>query len=893
MVNDISMKKQIDFDKLEKKWQKKWSDQKIFESVADKREKFFINFPYPYINGHLHLGHAFSVTRVDVMARYKRMQGYNVLFPQGWHCTGTPVWAAAQRIREKEEKQIQIMKSMGFSDKEIVKFGNVKHWIDTFVPAAQEDLSRLGASIDWRRSFVTTDLNPIYDKFIKWQFRKLKEKGFIEKGERPVVWCEKDKMVVGDHDRSEGEGETPQEYYLMKFKFGDSYLVAATLRPETVFGQTNFWVNSEVNYVKTEVGEEKWIVSKECMEKLALQGKNVKMIEYVKGKDLVGKYCEAPLTKRKIIILPAKFVDSSIGTGLVVSVPSDAPYDYVALRNFQDIKSEDKKKLGFNIKQIEEIEELEVIPIIKTNKYGDKAGVKVVEDAKVINQDDSLLEKLTQEVYKEGYHSGVLLNNCAEYSGMKVLEAKEKIKSDLMKRKLLEVFYELTGKVVCRCLTNCNVKIVKDQWFLKYGDNKWKETVRRELAGMKLHPELVRQQFNYVIGWLNDWACTHHHGTGTKLPWDEKWVIESLSDSTIYMAYYTIAHLIKDYPEKKIDDSFFDYIFLGKGKGDLKMQKMKKEFEYWYPFDVRSSGKDLVQNHLSFCLFNHAAIFPEKYWPKSFSVNGWLLIEGEKMSKSKGNFFTIRQILEKNSADSIRAGLMLGGEGLDDPNFGFGNLEIVAQKLNSFIDFVKENYVKKIKKRDIGRNEKLLLSNVNRYLKEGSESMENMMFRTGFDKLFYQFQRVLKEYTNKGNVNQQVLNDFIEIQIKVIAPFCPHTAEELWNLIGKKDLVSISDWPKFDESKINVKLEESEKAVDKTVGDILNVLRIIKEKQGKESEKVYLYVIPNELEAYNGELIGKRVGKEVKVYIVNDKNKYDPEGKAGKARPGKPGIYVQ
>jgi leucyl-tRNA synthetase len=891
-MTGIDIKKKVDFLKIEKKWQKKWDKDNVFESVPDKREKFFINFPYPYINGHLHLGHAFSVTRVDVMARYKRMTGFNVLFPQGWHCTGTPVWAATQRIREKEEKQIQIMKSMGFADKEIKKFGEVKHWIDTFVPAAQEDLGRLGASIDWRRSFITTDLNSRYDKFIKWQFTKLREKGFVEKGERPVVWCEKDKMVVGDHDRSEGEGETAQEYFLMKFKFGDSYLVAATLRPETIFGQTNFWVNPEVNYVKAKVGKDNWIVSKECFDKLVLQNKDAKCLEYVPGKSLIGKYCEAPLIKRKIIILPAKFVDSNLGTGMVVSVPSDAPYDYVALRNFQDVKAEDKKKMGFNLKQIEEIEDLEIIPIIKTNKYGDKAGVKVVEDSKVITQDDPRLEKLTQEVYKEGYHSGVLLDNCGDYSGMKVIDAKEKIKSDLIKLGLLDVFYELTGNVVCRCLTPCKVKIVSDQWFLKYGDSKWKELVRKELNGMKLHPEIVRQQFNYVIGWLNDWACTHHHGTGTKLPWDEKWVIESLSDSTIYMAYYTIAHLIKDYPENKINNELFDFVFLGKGKGDLKMQKMRKEFEYWYPFDVRSSGKDLVQNHLSFCLFNHAAIFPEKYWPKSFSVNGWLLVEGEKMSKSKGNFYTIRQILEKHSADSIRAGLMLSGEGLDDPNFGFTNLEVVSQKLEAFYDFVNENY-KKAEKEEIGRNEKLLISALNRYLKEGSEAMENMMFRTAFDKLFYQMQRVLKEYMNKGSINQKVLNEFIEKQIRVISPFCPHISEELWSMIGNKDLVSLNEWPISDEKQIDSKLEESEKAVDKSVGDILNVLRIVKEKQGKESKKVFLYVMPSEKEAYNEELIGRRVGKEVKVFIVNDKMKYDPEGKAGKAKPGKPGIYVE
>ncbi|MEK6934231.1 MAG: leucine--tRNA ligase [Nanoarchaeota archaeon] len=882
----------INFKEIEKKWQKKWEDAKIFESVPDKRRKFFINFPYPYINGHLHLGHAFSITRVDVIARYKRMKGFNVLFPQGWHCTGTPVWAAAQRIREKEVKQIEIIKNMGFSDEEIPKFKEVKHWIDTFVPAAKEDLFRLGESIDWRRSFITTELNPYYDKFIRWQFRKLREKNLVDKGIRPVVWCVKDQMVVGDHDRIQGEGETPQEFYLLKFKFGEDYLIAATLRPETVFGQTNFWVNSEVNYVRAKVGNEVWIISKECFEKLNLQGKNARFIENIKGKELVGKYCEAPLIKRNIIILPAKFVDPYIGTGLVTSVPSDAPYDYLALKNIQNIKLNEKKKFGFKDDQIKEIDKIMVIPIIRTKKYGDKAGVKVVEDSKIIDQNDKNLDLLTKEVYKEGYHNGVLLDNCGEYSGMNVRKAKEKMKEDMMKKGLLEVFYELSGKVVCRCLTPSVVKIVSDQWFLKYGNIEWKEIVRKELQEMKLYPELIRPQFNYVIGWLNDWACTHHHGTGTKLPWDEKWVIESLSDSTIYMAYYTISHLIKNYPVEKIGDSFFDYILLGKGKGDSKMQEMQKEFEYWYPFDIRSSGKDLVQNHLTFCLFNHSAIFPKKYWPKAFGVNGWLLVEGDKMSKSKGNFFTIRDVLKKNSADSIRAALMMGGEGLDDSNFGFNNVDAVNQKLSNFLEFVKSNY-KKSKQKELTRSDKLFLSYTNRYLREGSEAMEKMMFRTAFDKLFFQYQRVLKNYINREDINQQALNDFIEKQIKVIAPFCPHITEELWERIGGKGFVSFADWPRVDESKIDDNLEESEKAVEKSFEDILNVLKIVQEKQGKEAKKVYLYVLPNEREGYDEEFLSKRVGKKVEVFAINEKEKYDPQEKAGKAKPGKPGIFVE
>jgi leucyl-tRNA synthetase len=263
------------------------------------------------------------------------------------------------------------------------------------------------------------------------------------------------------------------------------------------------------------------------------------------------------------------------------------------------------------------------------------------------------------------------------------------------------------------------------------------------------------------------------------------------------MAYYTIAHKIKDYPIENVNDQFFDFVLLGKGKGDKKMEDMRKEFDYWYPFDIRSSGKDLVQNHLAFCLFNHGAIFPEKYWPKGFSVNGWLLVEGDKMSKSKGNFYTIRQMLEKYPADAIRASLMLGGEGLDDPNFGFTNLQIVMQKLEHFVGFIDSNY-KKAKKEELSRSDKLFISSLHRYLEEGEQAMENMLYRTAFDKLFFQFQRILKEYINRDKTNQQVLNEFIEIQIKVIAPFCPHIAEELWAKVGK-GFVSLSDWPEFDE----------------------------------------------------------------------------------------------
>ncbi len=811
-----------DLNTIAEHWQQQWEESKIFEANPSGQKKFFINFPYPYINSYLHLGHAFSITRVDVMARYKRMQGFNVLFPQGWHCTGTPVWAAAQRVREREPKQLKILGSLGFSEGEIEKFSDVKHWIDVFVPAAQKDLQRLGASVDWRRSFITTDLNPHYDAFIRWQFRKLLEKGYVQKGKHPVVWCPKDLMPVGDHDRVEGEGETPQEYSLLKFKFADGFIIAATLRPETVFGQTNLWVNPDVTYVKASVDSQIWIISPAMIEKLRSQGHQVEMIKEIPGTELIGKYCTAPMIKKEIMILPADFVTADIGTGLVTSVPGDAPYDYVALRDLQQ-DTVQLKKYGISA---DEVKKIKPIPIITSKELGNLPAVKVVEEMKIKNQHDSKLDQATAIVYKAGFYGGVMNANCGRYAGMAVTAAKDAIKKELAQQDVLEKFYELSGNVVCRCLTKCIVRIVSDQWFLAYGNEQWKENTRTALSSMKLYPELVRAQFNHVIGWLNDWACTHHHGTGTKLPWDESWVIESLSDSTIYMAYYTIAHKIKDIVVSEITDEFFDYIFLG--KGSLKQyESLRTEFEYWYPFDVRSSGKDLIQNHLSFCLFNHTAIFPQKYWPRSFSINGWLLVEGEKMSKSRGNFFTIRQVVDTYGADVVRAGLMLGGEGLNDPNFDMNTAKSLTEKLEGWLDFVRAHSTSAAQN-EMTLYDRILLSAVHRLLKDGSAAMEQMLFRTAFDLLFFQMQRAIKEYVRRGNLNPAVLTEVIAIQTKVLAPFCPFTAEEAWHQNGHADFVSVAGWPLFDERKIDV-AAEAQVALNEEVGrDIIEVLRLAK-----------------------------------------------------------------
>jgi leucyl-tRNA synthetase len=577
----------MDYKAIEEKWQKRYEEAKAFEpSVEPGRPKFFVTYPYPYMNGYFHIGRAFSGLRAEVLARYKLMQGFNVLFPFAFHCTGTPIVAAAERIAEGEKKQMDILLRAGVPESEIRNFADPVYWTKYFSSATRADLKSVGAAIDWSRSFITTSLNPHYDRCIKWQVGRVKEGGYVVIGEHPVVWCPHCKSPVGDHGRLEGEGVTPEEIYLIKFKLGEAILPCGTYRPETSYGVTNLWLNPEVAYVRAKVNDEEWIVSKETIEKLANQKFVVSPIEEVRGKDLIGKKVLNQVTGAMVPILPAVFVDPAMGTGVVMSVPAHAPYDYAALR---DIESDPGQ---FGLAQ-DVISGIKLIPLITIEGFGRFPAKEIVERMDIKSQSDPKLEEATHEMYKKEFHSGVLYENCGKYAGRKVMEAKVELESDFVHSDKAAIFYELPHQVVCRDLTKCVVKIVSDQWFLNYSNPIWKAQAHKALDAMTLYPEKVRKQFEYVLDWLKDWACTREYGLGTELPWDKRWMIESLSDSTIYMAYYTISKYLQDpaygiNPEMLSDD-FFDFVFLDKGdteevsretgiKAGL-LLKMKDEFE--------------------------------------------------------------------------------------------------------------------------------------------------------------------------------------------------------------------------------------------------------------------------------------------------------------------------
>jgi leucyl-tRNA synthetase len=833
--------------KIEEKWQKRWEEAKIFEANPDpSRPKFYITVAYPYPNSPQHIGHARTYTLADAYARYMRMKGYNVLLPMAFHYTGTPVLAMARRLAENDQELINDFINVYKVPKEKLKdLTDPLSMARYFHEEIKEGMKRIGYSIDWRREFTTVD--PQYSRFIEWQFRKLREKGYIKRGSHPVGWCPKDENPVGQHD-TQGDVE-PEigEFTLIKFKHGEWVLPTATLRPETVFGVTNIWVNPEATYVKANVDGEKWIISRECAEKLTYQGRQVSILEDFTGKELIGKKATNPVTEDEIYILPADFVDPKNATGVVMSVPGHAPYDYVALEN---LKSETQKLVEYELK-VEEIKSIGAISIIEVPGYSELPAADVVKRMGIKEQTDPKLEEATREVYRNEFHNGKMKGNTGKYAGMSVAEAKERIKYDLTASGKATTMYELMNRPVkCRCGAECVVKIFEDQWFIDYGNPEWKALAHKCLEKMKIYPEELRVQYKYVIDWLREKACARKSGLGTKLPWDPNWIIESLSDSTIYMAYYTIAHHIKKHniQPNQLTDEVFDYIFLGKGDpetiaektgiGPSILENMRREFLYFYPLDSRHSAHELIPNHLTFMIFNHTAIFPEELWPRQIVTNGVVTMEGAKMSKSFGNIIPLREGLATYGADPIRLSVLATAELLQDADFSPAVAKAMRGKLERLYKLVLQNIQTTGEREgDITTIDKWMLSRLQGHVEKATEAMEKLEMRKAIQTILFELDQDLQWYQRRTKAKQSVVREVLKSQILMLTPFAPHICEELWEIMGYRGFASQAPWPKPDKTKVDLKAEESENLVKKVLEDTRNIIRATKVKP----QRVFYY----------------------------------------------------
>lgn len=880
------------------------------EELHDKYPKWMGTFPYPYMNGTLHLGHAFSVSKVEFAAGWERLKGKRALFPLGFHVTGMPIKASADKIvrelemfgpdfvipneeenavsdldkkvdgmklaDDKEEApqagaafhgkktkteakfgktkyQFQIMRKQGMSNKEIVKFADPEHWLKHYPPIAIEDLSALGCKIDWRRAFLTTDYNPYYDSFARWQFERLHELGKIKFGKRNTIWSPKDGQPCMDHDRQTGEGVDCTEYTCVKLEVlewsqqaqGDIaaipelkgkkvFLVAATLRPETMYGQTNCFVGTKLSYglFRTANIDEVYVVTERAARNMAFQGQSpansvVEQLGTISGKAIIGAKVGAPLSiyKEGVYVLPMDNVLATKGTGVVTSVPSDSPDDFATLRDL-------KKKTEFYGIDPKWVEGYEPVPVLSTPAYGEMSAPALCDQLKINSQKDQVqLSEAKHAAYNEGFYNGTM--SIGEFKGEPVQEAKTKVRDVLISSGQAFMYAEPDKQVISRSGDECVVALC-DQWYFDYGEAEWKALTEKCLSMMETYGEETRHQMQLILDWLKQWACVRTYGLGSKVPWDPTYLIESLSDSTIYMSYYTISHLLHSSLDGSkpgplglspadIDNAAWDYVLLGKDlpSGHSKpeeLKKLRRSFLYWYPVDVRSSGKDLIQNHLTFFLYIHTAIFPEQHWPCGIRTNGHLLLNGEKMSKSTGNSLSMREACELYGADATRLTLANAGDGYDDANFEEASANAAILRLYTLMEWVtdaqkafvlgEKSPNESVQVSDVSlRPASAELSMIDRIFDAEMDSLalatgreyETAMYRDALKNGTYHFQLVrdwYRDITYTSGMHPTLVHKWIVRQAFQLCPFTPHWSEHVWRtVLGNTNSIMEARWP--------------------------------------------------------------------------------------------------
>ena len=836
----------VEWKNIEEKWQRRWAEAKAFETdPAIDKPKFYLTVAYPYPNSPQHIGHGRTYTLTDVHARFQRMHGKNVLLPMAWHFTGTPLFAMVERLRERDPGIIDTFLNLyNIPESKLPELEDPIGMANYFAMEIKNGMKKMGYSIDWRREFTTVD--PIYSKFIEWQFAKLRQRGYITQGSHPVGWCPGCGNPVGQHDTVGDKEPEIEEFTVIKFYKDDLIFPAGTLRPETVFGVTNMWINPDARYVEANVDGEKWIISAEAANKLQLLGRDIEIIDEYMGSKFIGLTITNPVTGDEFPMLPADFVDPKAVTGVVMSVPAHAPFDYVAL---EQLKRDVKKDPGKYRFRPEDIKDIESIAVIEIEGYNEIPAKDVVERMQITDQKDPKLDKATKEIYSAEFHGGRMRTNTGQYASLSVQIAKEAVKLDTIANGSATTMYEMLEPIMCRCGVEVVVKIFENQWFINYGDPEWKKLAHENIDEATIIPMELTQEFHNVVDWLREKACARKAGLGTPLPWEPDWIIEALSDSVIYMAYYTV---VKGINEVQVDpenlkEEFWDYIFLGTGTSEAvsnltsfpedKLKELHDEFDYFYPLDFRHSGRDLISNHLTYMLFCHEGIWPSEKWPKGIVVNGSVLMEGSKMSKSLNNIVPLINAIEMFGADPLRMSLMITAEPLKDADFSPDLAKNMRDNLEKFYNRAKEVITQgKGNNSDLKPIDKWMLSKLQGHISEANEAMEELKVRKTIHSALYNlngdmdwYRKRIARYmdnTDRSEAIKYVEWKVLDTQVRMLAPFTPHLCEEIWEMMGEEDFIAFAKWPETDKRLVDKQSEELEEIIQTCMEDIQKITKV-------------------------------------------------------------------
>jgi len=822
--------KEINFSRIEKKWQARWQEKKIFEVLEKpKLKKFYVleMFPYPSASG-LHMGHAFNYTIGDIFARFKRMKGFNVLYPMGYDALGLPAENAAIKASSHPKK---------FTDEAIHNF--------------IKQQKALGLSYDWSRMIKTCDSE--YYKWNQYFFLKFYENGLVYRKKAPVNWCSKCDTVLANeqvhsgkcwrHKDTDVEIKHLEQWFIKTTKYADELLEMVdklewperikimqknwigksygteidfnidgkkwpifTTRPDTIFGVTFMVVSAQHLKLMELVTDSQKNEVEQFLKKIkSTSEKDLEELE--KEGAFTGSYAINPVTHDKIPVYAGNFVVVDYGNGMVMAVPAHDQRDF-----------EFAKKYGIPIKVV-----------IDPPDYSLK------------------VEKMSRAYTARGR-----LVNSGSFNGWDNIEAIEEITKFLENKKVgkSSVQYKLKDWLISRQRywgTPIPMVYCDKCGIVPVSEKELPVKLPEDVEFGRGNPLTTNENFvNVICPKCGAKACR------------ETDTMDTFFDSSWYFLRYCDPHNT-EFP--------FD----------------KDKIEYWMPVDQYIGGAEHACMHLIYARFFTKALrdlgflkFNEPF-TKLFNQGMLHGNDGAVMSKSRGNVIVPEQVSEKYGIDTARLFLVSIASPDKDIEWSDKGIEGSLRFIKKIFDYF-ENL-------NLGSSSAQIESKVNKTIKEISSDIEEFRYNLAVIKLRQLFESISEE--------KEVSKNDIESFVKMLSIFCPHIAEELWEKLENTKFISLEKWPKSDKTKIDEKFDEQEKSTEKTVSDINNILNILKEKQGKEAEKVYIYAIPNEIGNYDAEKLSNKLSKIVKVYAVNDKNKYDPDNKALKAKPGRPGIYAE
>jgi leucyl-tRNA synthetase len=440
-------------------------------------------------------------------------------------------------------------------------------------------------------------------------------------------------------------------------------------------------------------------------------------------------------------------------------------------------------------------------------------------DLKIASQNDK--EKLAEAkeiAYTKGFYEGIMI--IGEFAGQKVPDAKLLVRDLLMKQGLAMLYWEPEKQVISRSGDECVVALT-DQWYLDYGEADWRALTQRCLAGMQCYAADTRNEFELTLKWLKEWGCSRSFGLGTRMPWDAQYLIESLSDSTIYMAYYTVAHLLQGgvidgsvngplgISASDLTDEVWEFVLLGAPVSSAckiapeSLAKLRGEFTYWYPVDLRTSGRDLVKNHLTFWMYNHTAIFPEAMWPKAVRTNGHLQLNNAKMAKQTGNFLTLKESIFKFSADAMRLVLAEAGDSNEDANFNESDADKRILWLTTELNWVESIISGAASAATVSGPidrlvDRIFENKIRKCVNTATAAYEAANYNKAVVAGFFEMQLARDEYRtllSDRPYHKDLLMLFIRCQTLLLAPITPHLCEHLWHIMGNSGSVTSAPWP--------------------------------------------------------------------------------------------------